>query len=405
MKQSSYYSSDSDNEYNENNENNNINKRKKSSYAFDTEGKRKRIRIRRGICKNPHCNHKNFNKKTKKTYVKKFNINENMKIETLDDIIELGKKYHCIENRFFGNINLKILNDLIEPLTELKNMIGMKRVKKNIINQLTYFLKGNKNNKCNNCINCSENLPCLINNDEMLHTVITGPPGVGKTELGKILGKIYRCLGILSKGNFYSATRTDLIAKYQGQTAIKTQEFIDKCEGSVMFIDEAYSLGHSEDKDSYSKEAIDVINKNLTEKRNFLCIIAGYKNSLDKCFFSLNDGLKRRFTFRYDIENYTAEELMEIFLLKLEKNNMSLDKNINKNTLVNIFKTNYNHFKNYGGDIETLLLKSRIENAKRTFLKKENNIINISDIKNAIEELKKSRESKKNDELIPTMYI
>src|SRR4029078_8344221 len=127
--------------------------------------------------------------------------------------------------------------------------------------------------------------------------------------------KVYKEMGVLSKGHFTLVTRSDLIAKYLGQTAIKTQEVINNCEGGVMFIDEAYALGHSEGRDSFSKECLDTLNQNLSEKRDFLCIIAGYKDALEKCFFSMNDGLARRFNFRYDIESYTPEELMEIFLL------------------------------------------------------------------------------------------
>ena len=105
-----------------------------------------------------------------------------------------------------------------------------------------FFLQGNHTNqKCNKCIDCSYNLPCLNSQTEMLHTVITGPPGVGKTEFGKILGKVYKEMGILSGGSFKLATRADLIGAYLGHTAIKTQKVIDEAKGGVLFIDEAYS--------------------------------------------------------------------------------------------------------------------------------------------------------------------
>merc|ERR1711991_1200935 len=111
-----------------------------------------------------------------------------------------------------------------------------------------------------------------FNNDDMLHTVITGPPGVGKTELGRILGHIYKGMGVLKKGHLKIVKRSDLIGKYLGHTAAKTQDVIDECSGGVMFIDEAYSLCNKEGRDSFSKECIDTLNQNLTERRDFLCI-------------------------------------------------------------------------------------------------------------------------------------
>ena len=161
------------------------------------------------------------------------------------------------------------------------------------MNQIVFFLQGlNQKERCGSCIDCSYNLPCPTNlNDDMLHTVITGSPGTGKTELGKILGKVYKAMGVLSNGTFHIAKRSDLIGRFQGHTAVKTQEFIDKCKGGVMFIDEAYSLGNKEQRDTFSKECIDTINQNLTERRDFLCIIAGYRKELNKCFFAYNPGL------------------------------------------------------------------------------------------------------------------
>ena len=119
---------------------------------------------------------------------------------------------------------------------------------------------------------------------------------------------------------FRIVKRADLIGKYLGHTAAKTQEVIDSCKGGVLFIDEAYSLGNAEGRDSFSKECIDTLNQNLSEnKNNLLCIIAGYKESLEKCFFSYNEGLNRRFSFRYNIEPYSAEQLRDIFLCKLRE--------------------------------------------------------------------------------------
>jgi SpoVK/Ycf46/Vps4 family AAA+-type ATPase len=310
----------------------------------------------------------NQNKKDNKDNKDNFEININNKYDELDikinniqDLINLGKMYS--ENHNYA-INLKRLNDLIPTLERLENVVGMNNVKKNIVNQIVYFMSG------------------LDINDDMLHTVITGPPGVGKTLLGNIIGEIYFKLGIV-KGNgvkhinpitkeekdyiFKIAKRSDLIGEFLGHTAIKTQKVIDECEGGVLFIDEAYSLGNEEKKDIYSKECIDTINQNLTEKKTqFICIIAGYPEALEKCFFSINDGLKRRFPFKYNIDKYTPEELTQILMLMIKNKKWKLDNNLTLNEIIEFMKNNYDKFPNYGGDIETLFFNIRVSHSLRT---------------------------------------
>ena len=192
------------------------------------------------------------------------------------------------------------------------------------------------------------------NKYDMLHTIIEGPPGVGKTQLGKILAKIYLSLGIIQSNKFRIATRKDFIGEYLGHTAIKTQKVIDSCMGGVLFIDEAYSLGNGDSKkDTFSKECIDTLNQNLSEnKGKFVCIIAGYKENLEHDFFSVNPGLQRRFPFRYSIEKYTSKELIEIFINKVS----DIEWSLNEDCLQWLSKSNFiddkmDKFKNFGGDI------------------------------------------------------
>ncbi|MCJ7637506.1 MAG: AAA family ATPase [Nitrososphaeraceae archaeon] len=196
------------------------------------------------VCNNPLCDHKVYDNMN--NY--KAQLQPPKQLNNIADLIQLGKTYHCKMNTMYFGLNLKLMCNLIEPLTKLKNMVGMKNVKDHMVNQIIFFLQHfNQKEKCNECLDCICNKPCSKNlNNDMLHTVITGPPGVGKTELGKILGSVYKAMGVLSSGHMNIATRSDLVGKYLGHTADKTQKFIDSCKGGVMFIDEAYALGHPE---------------------------------------------------------------------------------------------------------------------------------------------------------------
>jgi hypothetical protein len=302
----------------------------------------------------------------------------NKKNITIDDLIEWGNLYHAKKKKMCNGINLKTIWRIQSTLLKLKELVGMKTVKKNMVGQILYYLQNLEKD-----------------NDDMLHTIIEGPPGVGKTELGKILGELYIKMGIIENNKyniddpnfninniFKIVKRSDLIGKYLGQTAIKTQEVIDSCKGGVMFIDEAYSLGNKEGRDIYSKECIDTINRNLTEqKSNFLCIIAGYPNDLEKCFFAYNDGLKRRFPFKYTIKKYTASELRDIFKLKVNKLGWVFKNE--KSIPLEFFEKNIKSFPNYGGDMETLLLNCKIHHGIRIFGKSadEKKILTYKDIK------------------------
>jgi Holliday junction resolvasome RuvABC ATP-dependent DNA helicase subunit len=119
---------------------------------------------------------------------------------------------------------------------DLQNMIGMKSIKENIVDQILYFVQDLHN--------------ISPDNGDYLHTVICGPPGTGKTEVAKIMGKIFSNLGILKNNVFKKVTRDDLVAGFLGQTAIKTKDVIKECLGGVLFIDEAYALGNAEKREN-----------------------------------------------------------------------------------------------------------------------------------------------------------
>jgi SpoVK/Ycf46/Vps4 family AAA+-type ATPase len=221
---------------------------------------------------------------------------------------------------------------------------------------------------------------------EFMHTVIYGPPGTGKTEIAKMMGKIYSKIGILKKGTFKKVTRSDLIAGYLGQTALKTRDVIKEALGGVLFIDEAYALGNPEKKDSFSKECIDTLCEALSDnKENLMVIIAGYETELKECFFNYNQGLDSRFTWRFKTDNYSAEDLYKIFIKKVKDIGWELHEE--SKITSDFFKKNYEYFKFFGRDIETVLAKTKIAHSKRVFCKPENEKkkITIKDLEKGFE--------------------
>lgn len=289
-------------------------------------------------------------------------------------------------------VNYETLKKLIKPLKKLQAMVGLNSVKNSIVDMILYY---------------SQNFE--KNNNNMLHTVIEGSPGVGKTQLGKILAEIYSGLGVIKSSKFKLVKRTDLIGEYLGHTAIKTQKEIDGAEGGVLFIDETHSLGNEDKKDSFSKECIDVLNQNLSEnKKNFICIIAGYPDELDKCFFSYNPGLKRRFPFRYRIEGYKPDELTDIFVKKVNDIKWKLNyQEININVLRKFFTENKDQFPFFGGDVDTLLLNCKFAHSRRVFGQhpKNRRKLNKKDIETGFKRFVKNKKNPENNESFKNMFL
>lgn len=316
------------------------------------------------------------NKKQKKIITRpKLIIENSPPVNNLKDLISIGKTL-----KFYKNIDSIVLWEILPYMEELDNMIGMQSLKDTVFYQIIYYL---------------QNMHQRNKNQEYLHTVITGNAGSGKTSVAKIIGKIYTNLGVLSKKNnsFTIGYRDDFVAEYLGQTAIKTRSFLESCLGGVLFIDEVYSLGPGQkDKDSFSKEAIDTLCSFLSEHKNdFCCIVAGYKADIKKCFFSVNQGLERRFPWRHDIDQYTDIDLAEIFIKMVNETKWVLHEEIDKKNMTLFFKNNKEHFKHTGGSIETFISKLKMIHSKRVFnLEKEFKfIINKEDVENCLIEVKK----------------
>ena len=290
-------------------------------------------------------------------------------------------------------INLtNIIQNIEEPLVELNNMIGMDELKKNIVDQIIYFIQD---------LHKPFNNPNCIESNDFLHTVIYGPPGTGKTEIAKLLGKIFSKMNILSKGTFRKVTRSDLIAGYLGQTAIKTRDVIKDCLGGVLFIDEAYALGNIEKRDSFSKECIDTLCEALSDhKDNLMVIIAGYENELENCFFNYNQGLSSRFTWRYKTDEYSPKDLYHIFIKKINDIGWVIHEDSKSKINPDWFAKNKDYFKFFGRDIETFLAKTKIVHSRRVFCKNdfEKKKITIEDMEKGLLFFLNNNESKNRKE-------
>ena len=185
-------------------------------------------------------------------------------------------------------------------IKELESLIGLTSVKSDV-EELVSLVKLNLMRK-------NKGLPEI---PVSLHLVFTGNPGTGKTTVARILAKIYKEIGILSKGQLVEVDRSGLVAGYVGQTAIKTQEKIQKAIGGILFIDEAYTL--VKDGNDFGQEAIDTILKAMEDKReNLVVIVAGYPELMKK-FISSNPGLRSRFNKYIHFDDYSINELVDIF--------------------------------------------------------------------------------------------
>jgi SpoVK/Ycf46/Vps4 family AAA+-type ATPase len=261
---------------------------------------------------------------------------------------------------------MRALHRISEPLRKLDAMVGMDSLKEHILDQIIYFMqdlhknsedKGDKGDKGDN-----DKSSGAFN--DYMHTVICGPPGTGKTEVAQLIGTIFSRMGVLRKNRFRKVTRSDLIAGYLGQTAIKTADVIKECLGGVLFIDEAYALGNPEKRDSFSKECIDTLCEALSNhKSDLMVIVAGYEKDLNECFFSANPGLNSRFTWRYNIDDYTSAQLAKIYEKKVHDCGWQLHDPVHPDW----FETRMDYFKCYGRDMETLLSRAKIAHGRRIF--------------------------------------
>ena len=200
--------------------------------------------------------------------------------------------------------------DYSECLKKLDGLVGLGGVKKEISNLAAYLNLQIKRGETNTF--------------QGKHYVFTGNPGTGKTTVARIMADVFKTLGIVARGQLVEADRAKLVAGYSGQTAIKTNQLVDQAMGGVLFIDEAYTL-KSNDGDSFGAEAIDTLLKRLEDDRGkFICIVAGYTDQMHD-FIDSNPGLKSRFTQTIHFDDYTPDELTQIFINLAKGKNFTVD--------------------------------------------------------------------------------
>ena len=308
-------------------------------------------------------------------------------IDTIEDLISIIDKNPHNENIEY-NIDLKSLHKIRPELAKLNDMIGLEELKKSILDQLLYFVQ-------HLCVN------------DFKHTALFGPPGTGKTEIAKIIGKMYSKIGILKNDVFKKVTRNDLIAGYLGQTAIKTRKVIDECLGGVLFIDEAYSLASSsESNDSYSKECIDILCEALSDhKDDLMVIIAGYEEELNQTFFRVNKGMPSRFVWRFTMEPYSAKDMMNIFMKLVSEQGWTIASK--QDTNESWFDEKKDNFIYFGRDMELLVTYTKIAHSRRIYGKDADlrKVITIEDMNSGYKTFLKNKKEKKDQTYLYGLYV
>lgn len=231
--------------------------------------------------------------------------NEELSTITLEDLqnvflTEQKKKLKLV-------INEKQLN---EAMSELNELVGMNKIKKDIQELVKLIRFYNETGKD-------------VVNKFSLHSVFTGNPGTGKTTVARIIAKIYKALGVLERGHVVEVDREGLVAGYVGQTASKTAEKIEEAMGGILFIDEAYALANKGGGNDFGQEAIQVILKRMEDQRGkFGVIVAGYTENIHM-FIESNPGFKSRFDKTFLFEDYQPEQLWEITKNLLKKETLT----------------------------------------------------------------------------------
>jgi hypothetical protein len=284
---------------------------------------------------------------------------------------------HALQITDYQYTALERLAGALTEIMAINNMVGMSAIKLQFMALLKFLTNVDKTR----------------DNSFLMHMVISGPPGHGKTAIAQLLGKAFKQSGLLKNDTFITARRADLIGAYCGHTAKNTTNMFNKARGGVIFIDEVYSLGNKEQSDVFTKECIDTINQLLSERTDTLCIVAGYDKEIHDSFFAYNKGLERRFPWRFTIDEYGPTELLAIFQKMVSEMSWA----IAENAITDKDFAPKEMFANAGGDVANLLTNCIIAHYHLNFLAQEPKMeLNRDDIVKGLADFLENKAKSKN---------
>jgi len=255
-----------------------------------------------------------------------------------DSLYKLALSGDSSQYRDCGTLDL-----LLPTMRKIDALIGLKSIKNRLAERIMFHCQEGK-------------LPPAYT--RFNHMILMGPPGCGKTTLAHYIAELFNVMGHLKSNKVVIGTRQNMIGSFLGHTAKATQAVIDEALGGVLLLDEAYALGDGRGdtaNDSFSKSCIDTLNQNLSEKAGeFICIIVGYEDSLQRDFFSINPGLERRFPWRYTIEAYLPDELYDIFVGLCGIMNFVIDK---PPVIRDFFRRHHSKFRHFAASVRELVDK------------------------------------------------
>ncbi len=269
-------------------------------------------------------------------------------------------KSHIVKDSYFAEFLKE--EKTKNAMEELQKLVGLSKVK-TTLNEIIAYLKLQK----------------FKNKIPMLHMFFLGNPGTGKTTVARLFGEILSEMKILSNEKiFVEVTRADLVGRHIGETEEKTMQIIEKATGGILFIDEAYSLYSDKYSRDYGHNVIDILIREMENRKDKLCVIfAGYTNEM-KEFIEMNSGLKSRVNFVIDFENYTNDELFAIFEKYLEEDNLFVNEKC-KQVLTQYF-LDIRKVKNFGNAREIRNIAEQLKIIQASRVTKNNDLKNTNEI-------------------------